>query len=201
MRSRARMKPTSRRAASDEVNPARHALTAVDEHRKGRRLVLFAGKINRLWNTVLTDLEVAAGKRSDESAGLVLNRGIHEHASHFRDLGDFERLQEHAVARGMAETVGDRNCDLVGIERLASSHVVAHGGSETVARSAPSTQNCTDCKGTGERVNLRDDADDPLARASQRRRDRTHWPRRGGGTAIGRQRDGDQNGHHERAQL
>src|SRR5262245_22136399 len=56
----------SPRGLLNEVDPARHALTAVDEHGKGRRLVLLAGKIDRLWNTVLTNLEVAAGQRSDE---------------------------------------------------------------------------------------------------------------------------------------
>ena len=189
----------------DEVNPARHALTAVDEHRKGRRLVLFAGKINRLWNTVLTDLEVAARQRSDESARLVLNRGIHEHASHFRDLGDFERLQEHAVARGIAATVGDGNCDLVRIERVGivpGGRAWRFGNGRQRARVDPELHRAQ--RRTGKRVNLRHDADDSgLARPSQRRRDSNRQGRgRVGGTGvIGRHGDGRQNDRHERAKL
>jgi hypothetical protein len=189
----------------NEVNPARHALTAVNEHGKGRRLVLFAGKINRLWNTVLTDLEVAAGKRSDESARLVLNRGIHEHASHFRDLGDFERLKQHAVARRIAETVSDGNCDFVRIERVGivpRGRVGRFGNGRQERTVDPELHRLQ--RRTGERVNLRHDADDSgLAGPSQRRRDSNRQGRRRvcGTGAIGRQREGRQHDHDQRAKL
>jgi hypothetical protein len=162
-------------------------------------------RIDRLRNSVLTNLEVAAGKRSDESARLVLNRGIDEHAGHFRDLGDFEWLQDTASRAVLPRQSVAATVISFALNGFASSHVVAYGGSETVARSTPSTQNCYRLeRRAGKRVDLRHDPDDSgFARPSQGRRDSNRQGRGGvGGTgAIGSQCYCDQNDRRERAKL
>ena len=118
----------ARGGVADEVDPARHALAAVDQQRKGRRQGLLADQVELLRHTVLGDGEARPLEPADELPRLVVHARFEQHAARPGLLGDLERLQLDGVAHHLAEFVLGLDASTRRSNGFSSSHSTAYGG-------------------------------------------------------------------------
>src|SRR5262249_20435252 len=106
------------RGVPDEVDPARHALAAVDQQRERRGQRLLIDEVDLLRDAVFEHRKARRRQPRYEPSRFVVNARLEENTADTGFFYDFERLEHDSVARHVPGVVVRLHRDLAALVRI-----------------------------------------------------------------------------------